>query len=93
MCAICSGVLPLKNRSVAVGPGATAFAAEFLGEDIGQGFDRGDFRRNGNIGFYGHSPPARGPDFLDDIFGVSGASGGRPGALCSQRRSAPTRGP
>jgi hypothetical protein len=28
----------------------------------------GDFRRNGNIGLYGHSPPARGPDFLDDNF-------------------------
>lgn len=34
-----------------------------------------DFRRNGNIGLYGHSPPARGPDFLDDIFGVSGVAG------------------
>ena len=36
---------------------------------------RGDFRRNGNIGLYGHSLPARGPDFLDDSFGVSGAAG------------------
>ena len=36
---------------------------------------RGDFRRNGNIGLYGHSPPARGSDFLDDIFGVSGVAG------------------
>jgi hypothetical protein len=35
---------------------------------------RGDFRRNGNIRLYGHSPPARGPDFLDDIFGVSGVA-------------------
>jgi hypothetical protein len=42
MCAICSGVLPLKS---------------------------------GNIGLYGHSPPARGPDFLDDIFGVSDVAG------------------
>ena len=35
---------------------------------------RGDSAGNRNIGLYGHSPPARGPDFLDDIFGVSGVA-------------------